>query len=114
MSDSKKIVILGAGYAGVEAAKVLSKKFKKDNNVEITLIDENPFHTLLTELHEIAGRRTDKESVMVDLHNVFKATKVNVVRDRIESIDYEAKTLTSSKGTYNYDYIDEAWKKEEK
>lgn len=105
MSDLKKIVILGAGYAGVEAAKVLSKKFKKDHSVEITLIDENPFHTLLTELHEIAGRRTDKESVMVDLYNVFKATKVNVVRDRIESIDYEAKTLTSGKETYRYDYL---------
>lgn len=105
MSDLKKIVILGAGYAGVETAKVLSKKFKKDHSVEITLIDANPYHTLLTELHEIAGRRTDKESVMVDLYNVFKATKVNVVRDKIESIDYEARTLTSGKETYKYDYL---------
>lgn len=105
MSDLKKIVILGAGYAGVEAAKVLSKKFKKDHCVEITLINDNPFQTLLTELHEIAGHRTNKESVMVDLYNVFKATKVNVVRDRIESIDYEAKTLTSNKETYKYDYL---------
>jgi NADH dehydrogenase len=105
LSDLKKIVILGAGYAGVEAAKVLSKKFKKDHSVEITLIDSNPFHTLLTELHEIAGRRTDKESVMVDLYNVFKATKVNVVRDTIDSIDYEARTLTSAKETYSYDYL---------
>jgi NADH dehydrogenase len=105
LSDLKKIVILGAGYAGVEAAKVLSKKFKKDHSVEITLINDNPFQTLLTELHEIAGHRTDKESVMVDLYNVFKATKVNFVRDRIESIDYEAKTLTSNKETYSYDYL---------
>ncbi|HOM42786.1 MAG TPA: FAD-dependent oxidoreductase, partial [Bacillota bacterium] len=105
MPDLKRIVILGAGYAGVEAAKVLGKKFKKDDSVEITLINDNPFQTLLTELHEIAGRRTEKESVMVDLYKVFKATKVNFVRDRIESIDYEAKTLTSSKGTYSYDYL---------
>ncbi|MGE5630508.1 MAG: FAD-dependent oxidoreductase [Caulobacteraceae bacterium] len=105
MSATKKIVILGAGYAGVEAAKVLGKKFKKDNNVEITLIDANPYHTLLTELHEIAGHRTEKESVMVDLYNVFKATKVKVVRDRIDSIDYNARTLTSEKATYNFDYF---------
>ncbi len=105
MSGNKRIVILGAGYAGVEAAKVLSKKFQKTGGVEITLIDENPFHTLLTELHEIAGHRTEKESVMVDLYNVFKATKVKVVRDRIDAIDYTAKTLTSAKGTYSYDYL---------
>jgi NADH dehydrogenase len=105
MSDTKKIVILGAGYAGVEAAKVLNKKFKKDNNVEITLINSNPYHTLLTELHEIAGQRTQKESVMVDLYSVFKATKVNVVRDTVTSIDYKEQVLTSEKESYKYDYL---------
>lgn len=105
MTDTKKIVILGAGYAGVEAAKVLNKKFKKDNNVEITLINANPYHTLLTELHEIAGHRTEKESVMVDLNSVFKATKVNVVRDVVTSIDYTKQTLTSEKGSFKYDYL---------
>ena len=105
MSNTKKIVILGGGYAGVEAAKVLNKKFKKDNNVEITLINSNPYHTLLTELHEIAGHRTEKESVMVDLFSVFKATKVNVVRDTIASIDYKEQVLTSETGSYKYDYL---------
>lgn len=105
MSDTKKIVILGAGYAGVEAAKVLNKKFKKDNNVEITLINSNPYHTLLTELHEIAGQRTEKESVMVDLYSIFKATKVKVVRDTVTSIDYKEQVLTSEKESYKYDYL---------
>jgi len=105
MSDTKKIVILGAGYAGVEAAKVLNKKFKKDNNVEITLINSNPYHTLLTELHEIAGQRTHKESVMVDLYSIFKATKVKVVRDTVTGIDYKEQVLTSEKETFKYDYL---------
>jgi NADH:ubiquinone reductase (H+-translocating) len=105
MSDTKKIVVLGAGYAGVEAAKVLNKKFKKDNNVEITLINSNPYHTLLTELHEIAGQRTEKESVMVDLYSIFKATKVNVVRDTVTNIDYKEQVLTSEKGSFKYDYL---------
>lgn len=105
MANTKKIVILGAGYAGVEAAKVLNKKFKKDSNVEITLIDANPYHTLLTELHEIAGHRTEKESVMVDLKSIFKATKVNVVRDTVTAIDYKEQTLTSEKGSFKYDYL---------
>jgi len=50
----KKIVVLGAGYAGVLTAKKLAKKAKKaDRWVDITLIDKNPFHTMLTELHEV-------------------------------------------------------------
>ena len=53
---SKKAVIVGAGYAGVAAAIYLNKKGKKDD-LEITLIDRNDYHTLLTELHEVAGNR---------------------------------------------------------
>jgi len=35
----KNIVVVGAGYAGVSATKYMAKKLKKDNDVEITLID---------------------------------------------------------------------------
>ena len=68
---SKKIVILGAGYAGVHAAKKLAKKYKKNNDVEITLIDKNPFHTLMTELHEVAGGRVSEDSVKIELSKIF-------------------------------------------
>lgn len=105
MSETKRIVILGAGYAGVETAKVLAKKFKKNQGIEVMLIDENPYHTLMTELHEIAGARTNKKSVMVDLYQVFKATKVKLIKDSISNIDYKKQILTSENNTYNYDYL---------
>ena len=38
---AKKVVILGAGYAGVHAAKKLAKKYKKNNDVEIRFNDVN-------------------------------------------------------------------------
>lgn len=105
MDVKTKIVILGAGYAGVEAAKVLNKRFKNDDSVKITLINQNPYHTLLTELHEIAGHRTEKESVMVDLYQVFKSTKVELVTDKIIAVDQENQVLTSSTANYEYDYL---------
>ena len=40
---SKRIVILGAGYAGLEAAKALHKNLRKQNDVEILLIYQNQF-----------------------------------------------------------------------
>ena len=45
--DKKRIVILGGGYAGVHAAKVLHKTFKKHKDkVEIILVDLHNYHTL--------------------------------------------------------------------
>lgn len=103
--DKKDILILGAGYAGVCAAKKLAKKYKKDSNVNITLIDKNPFHTLMTELHEVAGGRVHPESVQVDLGKIFNKTKVNVVTDYITKVDKDNKVVTTKNGQYKYDYL---------
>ena len=105
MSDKKNILILGAGYGGVHVAKKLAKKYKKNNNVEITLIDKNPYHTLMTELHEVAGGRVHPESVQIELSKIFARTKVNVVTDLIEKVDTDNKTVKTTNGNYTYDYL---------
>jgi NADH dehydrogenase len=65
---AKRIVVLGAGYAGLLVAKKLEKKFKQveKKDVEITIIDRNPFFTMLTELHEVAAWRVDESSIRID------------------------------------------------
>jgi len=105
MSETTRIVVLGGGYGGVHAAKHLHKKYRKREDIEITLIDRNPYHTLMTELHEIAGSRTEPEAVQVSFHKIFGGKRVNVVIDEIRSADFEEKTLSSDTATYRYDYL---------
>ncbi|MGI6621805.1 MAG: FAD-dependent oxidoreductase [Acetivibrionales bacterium] len=101
---AKKVLIVGAGYAGIEAALTLNKKKKRDN-IEITLIDKNPYHTLLTELHEVAGNRISEEGIRIPLKSIFKYTDVNLVMDEITSFDFENNRVSSEKTTYDYDYL---------
>lgn len=105
MADKKRIVILGGGYAGVKAGKTLHKLFKNDDSVEITLIDRKPYHTLMTELHEVAGHRTQPDAIKIDLRKIFAARKVKVVTDSITNVDFEGKKLTSERTTYAFDYL---------
>lgn len=100
-----KIVILGAGYAGVLTAKKLAKRFKKDKDVTLTLIDKNNYHTMLTELHEVAANRVEEDSIRVSLERVFAGRKVTLVQDHIQSIDYENQVLSGDHDTYAYDYL---------
>ena len=93
------------GYAGVLTAKKLAKKFKKDQDVQISLIDKQSYHTMLTELHEVAAGRVDEESIRMDLKKIFAGRKVDVVLDEITSIDFEQKVLKSEKTQYEYDYL---------
>lgn len=100
---TKKIAIVGAGYAGVEAALYLNRKGKKDD-LEITLIDKNPYHTLLTELHEVAGNRQDKETVRIPLKEIFRDTGVRLVTDEIVDFALAENQLKGKLDTYSFDY----------
>ncbi|KAB1436080.1 NAD(P)/FAD-dependent oxidoreductase [Candidatus Galacturonibacter soehngenii] len=101
----KKIVIVGAGYAGILTAKKLAKRLKKYDDVSITIIDKNPFHTMLTELHEVAANRVDEDSIKISLKKVFAGRKVDVKLDTVTSIDFEKKTVKGQLSSYPYDYI---------
>ncbi len=101
----KKIVIVGAGYSGILTAKKLAKKFKKNNDVSITIIDKNPFHTMLTELHEVAASRVDEDSIKINLKKVFAGRKVEVKLDTVTGIDFEGKTVIGAAESYKYDVL---------
>ncbi|NLW14751.1 MAG: FAD-dependent oxidoreductase [Erysipelothrix sp.] len=101
----KNIVVVGAGYAGILTAKKLAKKFKKQDDVNITIIDKNPFHTMLTELHEVAAYRVDESSIRMDLKKIFANRKVDVKLDEVQNIDFDKKVVTGKAASYEYDVV---------
>ena len=101
----QKIVVVGAGYAGVSATKFLAKKLKKDD-VEITLIDRHSYHTMMTELHEVAGGRVEPSAIQYDLQRLFSRKKnVKLVTDTVTGIDKDKKVVKTKLGTYEFDQL---------
>lgn len=105
MSNKKRIIVLGGGYGGVLTAKKLGRRLKKDEDVEITLIDKNPYHTMLTELHEVAANRVSEDSIKIDFKKIFARRKVKVVLDEINEFDFKNGVLKSKSNSYGYDYL---------
>ncbi len=102
------IVVIGAGYAGVLATKKLEKKLRKKklaDETQITLIDKHPYHTMLTELHEVAACRVGEESVKMNLDQIFAGRKVNVVLDTVTKVDFENCKVQGKNNAYDYDYL---------
>lgn len=100
----KNIVIIGAGYAGVLTAKKLAKKLRKEE-VCISIIDKKPFHTMLTELHEVAADRVEEDSIKMNLKRIFAGRKVNVILDTVEEIHFDQKKVSGQEKEYSYDYL---------
>ncbi len=99
----KKIVVLGAGYSGVLTAKKLAKKLK--GQATVSIIDKKPYHTMLTELHEVAANRVDEDSIKMELQEIFAHREVNVVLDNITNLDFENKVLEGEASRYEYDIL---------
>jgi len=105
MSEKKRIVLVGAGYGGILTAKKMEKKLKKHSDVEIVVIDKRPYHTMLTELHEVAANRVPEDAIRIDLKKIFAHRNINVVLDEITDIDFNDKIIKSENHQYEYDYL---------
>ncbi|MGL1891980.1 MAG: NAD(P)/FAD-dependent oxidoreductase [Spirochaetaceae bacterium] len=105
MDQAKHIVVLGGGYGGILTAKKLAKKFKDPKKVKITLIDKNNYHTMLTELHEVAAGRIPEDAVRINFDKVFAGRNVDVILDDIHSIDFDRKVLDGKVTCTKYDYL---------
>ncbi len=100
----KKIVVLGAGFAGVSATRQLSKALK--NDAEITLIDRHSYQTSMTQLHEVAAGRVPFTNAQYDLQKLLgKRKNVSLVTDSIVKVDKEAKKVITEHGVYDYDFV---------
>lgn len=101
----KRIVVLGGGYGGILTAKKLEKQLRKRDDVQISLIDKNTYHTMLTELHEVACERVPEDAIRINLERVFNQRKVDVIHDKVTEINYEAQKIIGTVGSYEYDYL---------
>lgn len=90
MADDKKIVILGAGFAGLRAAKVLTGFFPG----QVTLIDKNNYHLFTPDLYELDEKR-------VKLPLKTKSKFVQKAVDDYHNLDYDYLVLATG-GKVNY------------
>lgn len=81
----RRLVILGGGYGGIKIMSNLLEQWLPDD-LEITLIDKNPYHSLKTEFYTIAAGTVADRDVRIDFPEV---DRVNYVFAKVEHIDVE-------------------------
>jgi len=97
----KNVVIIGAGFGGVEAARTLAK-FSKIFNV--TLVSKQESFIYYPALYKL----TDKHSTYAALLKIgdMVPSNINIVYDEAISVSKETKTVSLVKGSdIKYDYI---------
>ena len=98
------IVILGAGFGGVYLAKSLAPQVKAEQ-IDVTIINRTNYFLFTPLLHEVATGSLSASSVAEPLREVFAGTGVHVIQGDVISIDPKLKTVTTSVGVTEYDYL---------
>ncbi|MDB5059843.1 MAG: FAD-dependent pyridine nucleotide-disulfide oxidoreductase [Chloroflexi bacterium] len=97
-APSKRVVILGAGYAGLRCAQTLDKYLGEPDATEIVLIDRYSYHQIITELPVAAGGRLGSGDVAVPLADLLKKSKVRFEQAEIQTIDLQGKRVITTRG----------------
>ena len=99
---AKRVVVLGAGFGGLELATTLSEAFGDD--VDVTLIDRNDGFVFGYSKLDVMFGRTTLDAVRLPYHEIAKPG-VHFLQEEITAIDPEAKVVTTDAGTHEADYL---------
>ncbi|GGI00350.1 MULTISPECIES: NAD(P)/FAD-dependent oxidoreductase [Mammaliicoccus] len=102
--ERKKVLVLGAGYAGLQTVTKL-QKLVSNQDVDITLINKNDYHYEATWLHETSAGTLNYEDALYPITNVIDKNKVNFVKAEVSKINKDAKTVETSNGVFEYDIL---------
>ncbi|MBH0190020.1 MAG: FAD-dependent oxidoreductase [Nitrospira sp.] len=98
----KHILVLGAGFGGLELSTMLSEAFGDD--IEVTLIDKrDAFYFGFSKLDVLFGRTTD-DAVLLPYKKFIKPG-VRFLQETISFIDPVAKRVTTNRGTHEADFL---------
>lgn len=99
----RRLLILGGGYGGLKVLlNVMNQKLPDD--VQITLIDKNPYHSLKTEFYTIAAGTCSDQTVRLQFP---KDGNIEYIFSEVTSIDIENQRVIVDKADQiiPYDYL---------
>jgi len=100
-SHKPRVVIIGAGFAGIEAAKKLGK-----HGVNVLLIDRHNYHTFIPMLYQVATTVLYPHQIIYPLRRLFRGSPtVNFLQADITKVDFDNQIIYAQNVVIDYDYL---------
>ncbi|MEM0542150.1 NAD(P)/FAD-dependent oxidoreductase [Flavobacterium sp. j3] len=100
-SNHPRVVIIGAGFAGIAIAKKLRNK-----NLQVVLLDKHNYHTFQPLLYQVATGGLEAGSIAYPIRKVIQEYKDFYFRlTSVKEIDTVNQKVISEIGDLHYDYL---------
>jgi NADH:quinone reductase (non-electrogenic) len=96
-----RVIIVGSGFGGLEAAKKLACK-----DVHVTVIDRTNYHLFQPLLYQVATAALSPADIAAPVRAVLsKCRNVEVILAEVQSVDVDAKKVKTVDLDIDYDYL---------
>src|ERR671936_2091922 len=87
---AKEVIVVGAGFGGLEAARALARR----PEVQVTIVDQRNHHLFQPLLYQVATAGLNPADIAVPVRAQFtRAPNVSVRLGRVESVDLQHKRI---------------------
>lgn len=101
MSEKKKVIVVGGGFAGVRIAMDLDEKM-----FDVLIIDKINHHQFQPLFYQVATSQIEPSSISFPLRNIFKKKRnVQVRKAEVTEIVRESNLIKTTSGEFYYDYL---------
>src|SRR5437588_4654549 len=96
-----RVIIVGAGFGGLEAAKKLACE-----KVRVTVIDRTNYHLFQPLLYQVATAALSPADIAAPVRAVLsKWENIDVILAEVQSVDVGAKKVKMTDGELDYDFL---------
>src|SRR3982751_343254 len=100
MNSKPRVVIIGAGFGGLEAAKKLSCE-----TVRVSIIDRTNYHLFQPLLYQVATAALSPADIAAPVRAILSGCKnMNVLLSEVTSVDVNTRKIMLADGEVDYDY----------
>ncbi|HEY8581067.1 MAG TPA: NAD(P)/FAD-dependent oxidoreductase, partial [Beijerinckiaceae bacterium] len=97
----KRVVIVGAGFGGLEAARALAEA-----PVDVTVVDKQNHHCFQPLLYQVATAALSPADIAWPVRSLLRGRpNVSVLMGEVESVDWRAKTISLGARLLPYDHL---------
>ena len=100
-----RIVVLGGGFAGIEAMSGLERKLGRRRDVELTLVSDQNYLLFTPLLPQVASSMVEPRHIIQPIRDIRGRRRFRFRRDRVTSIDFGARVVRCVEGEVPYDKL---------